>query len=247
MTNRAERILVESKDNAIVYGIAAAHNRVVWSWLDHQAKRTCQDEAVLSLLDLTNDHQIELNRACFQTEHHWRAVSMDGDRLVAEFWQATSKPGKALGDIALFNLNATDLTQFTLLHVSPAGQNNALPSITGNWVLWARSTGNETNCLLFDLRTDTQLAPPPGWQQANCPSAQSASGYFFKPSAVDAQSLILYQPERHTSINVQPKTKGLVGPATVFEDTVALAVRINPEQAQVINSVVEWTHLDHHP
>lgn len=243
LSNGTERILAESKGKAILYDFAAANNRVVWSWLDHQTERACQDEAVLSVLDLATNQQLDLNRACFQTEHDWRAVSMDGDRLAAEFWQAQREPGKLLGDIVLFDLSAPDPTQFAFLKASSPARQNSFPRLTGQWVSWVRGTRNQGNCILFNLQTQTQRAFPTEWDQTNCQFVQAADGWFLNLDEANTQNRLLYQPDQQRSARIRLHTQGHVAAAALMDNTIAVAVQLYPEQTKVIKSVIEWTHL----
>lgn len=243
LTNGTERILAESKDNAIVYGIAAANNRVAWSWLDHHAERPCQDETVLSLLDLATNQQIELNRACFQTEHHWGTVSMDGNRLVADFWRENIEPGKILGDIVLFDLSAPDPTQFVFLKASPPARINSLPRLTGQWVSWVRGTQSQGNCVLFNLQTQTQRALPTEWSQTSCQFVDAAAGWFWNLDSANTPNILLYQPDQQRSVRLRLHTQGHIEAAAIMDNTIVVAVKHYPEHVKVIKSVIEWTHL----
>lgn len=244
---QAQRTLAESQDRGILYGFAAANQRVVWAWGEQADQRICTYEAVLSMSNLTTEpstkQSTELNRSCF-AEHSWRAVSMDGDRLVAEYWSYGAKQEDIKGDIVLFNLAATVPTQFTFLTKPPGASYNASPTITGDWVTWQHGEEIRDNCVLYNLHLQAMQPLPPGLRAQNCQSVWASEGWLYPIFPVEQSALPLYQPERGRTVTIHPKTPGTVQFVTVAHNRLALVVRMNPEQTVNIKSAIEWIALE---
>ncbi|MFZ4662078.1 MAG: hypothetical protein ACOYNY_34020 [Caldilineaceae bacterium] len=234
-----ESTLVESTGEQLLYGFALNDQHAAWSILDHNSNRTCQDEAVLRLMNLTTGQQTELDRACFQTEHSWNILAFSGDTLIANLLD-NSVGDAPWGRVARFDLAGGQPLAYTIISDQAGeGQTNFRPQAVGDWVTWSRGEEGFGEPALLNLRTTETATLPIAASTAPCQYLQVTQRWITGYDCMNPERLLLYDPAQRQVVRLQTNAdlSGAVVAST--GNAVAVARAVEPDTAKP-DSVIEW-------
>ncbi|MGE5222164.1 MAG: hypothetical protein ACM3PY_06985 [Omnitrophica WOR_2 bacterium] len=234
LSDGSDQTLLKSENTFMLRDFSLDADWVALSMFDSTSHKKCQNETVLTMIDLTKNEWKEIKRSCFETEENWVNVSLSGEQFIAVNFAAT---GGTQSGVFLFNLSDGS---FQLLSQSKnlpfqfnPGQNIAF---SFPWMAW---DGDNTH-LVYNEQTEEKIYLSPT-NETGAFGGPKINGHwvywvYSEKAAVfnlgNHQWLILAQPGENERINHVAVGGNLV--AWVREQQV---------DENTANSVIEWQEL----